>query len=63
MEAEGASRALTMALGYVGDQLGLFIAMSGAGQLSSDDLAKKTRLNERYVREWLSATAAATSAM
>ena len=51
--------ALTMALGYIGDQLGLYTAMRGAGLLSSDDLAEKTNLNERYVREWLRAMVAA----
>ena len=33
--------AFTMALGYIGDRLGLFKAMSGAGRLSSVELAKK----------------------
>ena len=45
--------AFTMALGYVGDRLGLFKAMAGAGPLTSAELARKTNLNERYVREWL----------
>ena len=51
--------AFTMALGYVGDRLGLFKAMAGAGALTSAELAKKTNLNERYVREWLRAMVAA----
>ncbi|MBI5868133.1 MAG: methyltransferase domain-containing protein [candidate division Zixibacteria bacterium] len=51
--------AFTMALGYVGDRLGLFKAMAGAGSLTSVDLARKTNLNERYVREWLRAMVAA----
>jgi len=51
--------AFTMALGYIGDRLGLFKAMAGAGPLTSEDLAKKTKLNERYVREWLRAMVAA----
>lgn len=51
--------AFTMALGYVGDRLGLFKAMAGAGPVSSVDLARKTNLNERYVREWLRAMVAA----
>ena len=50
--------AFTMALGYVGDRLGLFKAMAGAGPLTSVELAKKTNLNERYVREWLRAMVA-----
>jgi hypothetical protein len=45
--------AYTLALAYIGDRLGLFKAMSGAGPLTSTELARKTGLNERYVREWL----------
>ncbi|HEV2615488.1 MAG TPA: class I SAM-dependent methyltransferase [Candidatus Acidoferrales bacterium] len=50
--------AFTIALGYIGDQLGLFKAMAGAGPMNSVELAKKTQLNERYVREWLRAMVA-----
>jgi hypothetical protein len=46
------------ALVILGDRLGLYKAMAGAGPLTSEELAKKTGLNERYVREWLSAQAA-----
>src|SRR5262249_60410622 len=49
----------SMALGHIGDRLGLFRAMKGAGPLTSEQLAAKTRLNERYVREWLKARVAA----
>ncbi|HLW82839.1 MAG TPA: methyltransferase domain-containing protein [Candidatus Acidoferrales bacterium] len=51
--------AFTVALGYIGDRLGLFKAMAGAGPMTSVELAKKTQLNERYVREWLRAMTAA----
>ncbi len=51
--------AFTMTLGYIGDRLGLFKAMAGAGPLKSAALASKTQLNERYVREWLRAMVAA----
>jgi len=51
--------AFVMALGYIGDRLGLFKAMAGAGPLTSAELARKTSLNERYVREWLRAMVAA----
>jgi 2-polyprenyl-3-methyl-5-hydroxy-6-metoxy-1,4-benzoquinol methylase len=51
--------AFTMALGYIGDRLGLFKAMANAGGLTSVELANKTGLNERYVREWLKAMATA----
>ena len=48
-----------MALGYIGDRLGLFTAMAGAGPVTSVQLATKTDLNERYVREWAKAMVAA----
>lgn len=51
--------AFTVALGYIGDRLGLFKAMAGAGPMSSSALASKTGLNERYAREWLRAMVAA----
>jgi 2-polyprenyl-3-methyl-5-hydroxy-6-metoxy-1,4-benzoquinol methylase len=51
--------AFIMALGYIGDRLGIYKAMDGAGSLSSEALALKTGLNERYVREWLRAMVAA----
>jgi ubiquinone/menaquinone biosynthesis C-methylase UbiE len=41
----------------VGHRTGLFNAMNNAGGLTSDELAKRARLNERYVREWLGAMA------
>ncbi|MBI3726287.1 methyltransferase domain-containing protein [bacterium] len=51
--------AFTMGLAYVGDRLGLFKALKGAGPLASTELAKRTNLNERYVREWAKAMVAA----
>ena len=48
-----------MALGYIGDRLGPFTAMAGGGPLTSVQLATKTDLNERYVREWAKAMVAA----
>lgn len=44
---------------HLGDRLGLYEAMAGAGPLTSDDLAERTGLAERWVREWVSAQAAA----
>ena len=44
---------------WLGDELGLYRAMAGAGALSSDELAKKTGLSERWLREWLQGQAAA----
>ena len=37
----------------VGDRLGLYKAMAGAGPLTPDQLAETTGTTERYVREWL----------
>ncbi len=44
---------------WVGDELGLYRTMAGAGKLTSADLAAKTGLSERWVREWLQGQAAA----
>src|SRR5260221_6437826 len=44
---------------YLGDRLGLYRALDGAGALSSAQLASRTNLNERWVREWLQAQASA----
>lgn len=41
------------ATAYVGDLLGLYRAMAGAGPVSSTWLAGHTGTNERLVREWL----------
>lgn len=38
---------------YLGDKLGLYKAMAGAGPLTSGELAERTGTSERYVREWL----------
>src|SRR5260370_40891923 len=46
------------ALCFIGDRLGLFKAMAGAGPLTVEQLAQKTGLSERYIREWLSAMVA-----
>src|ERR1700747_1773364 len=50
--------AMSAALVVIGDKLGLYKAMAGAGPLSSTELAKRTGCVERYVREWLNAQAA-----
>src|SRR5437867_13048176 len=46
------------ALVVVGDKLGLYKAMAGAGPLTSAALAERTGTAERYVREWLASQAA-----
>ncbi len=42
----------------IGDRLGLYKAMAGAGPLDSAELAERTGTAERYVREWLANQAA-----
>jgi SAM-dependent methyltransferase len=49
---------LNAALVVIGDELGLYKAMAGAGPLSPAELAERTGTSERYVREWLNAQAA-----
>jgi 2-polyprenyl-3-methyl-5-hydroxy-6-metoxy-1,4-benzoquinol methylase len=51
--------ALHGALSFIGDRLGLFKAMDGAGPLTVEQLASRTGLSQRYLREWLNAMAAA----
>jgi len=43
---------------WLGDELGLYRAMAGAGALSADDVAKRADCNARLVREWLDAQVA-----
>jgi SAM-dependent methyltransferase len=50
--------ALNAALVVMGDKLGLYRALAGAGPLSPAELAERTGTAERYVREWLNAQAA-----
>jgi SAM-dependent methyltransferase len=38
---------------HIGDRLGLYKAMAGAGPVTSAELAARTGTTERYVREWL----------
>lgn len=42
----------------LGDKLGLYKAMAGAGPISPSELASRTGCAERYVREWLNSQAA-----
>jgi 2-polyprenyl-3-methyl-5-hydroxy-6-metoxy-1,4-benzoquinol methylase len=51
--------AMQGALTYIGDRLGIFKALAAAGSITSADLAARTGLNERYLREWLGAMTAA----
>ena len=51
--------AMSSALVVTGDRLGLFREMARSGPLTSATLAQTNGTNERYVREWLAAMAAA----
>ncbi len=47
------------ALVVLGDRLGLYKAMAEGNRMSAEELAATTGFKERYLREWLSAQAAA----
>lgn len=51
------NNATTALMLSIGHQTGLLDAMSEAGPVTSEQLAARARLNERYVREWLGAMA------
>jgi SAM-dependent methyltransferase len=51
--------ALVSGMIYLGDRLGLYAAMRGAGAVTSAGLARDKGLHERWVREWLQGQAAA----
>ena len=51
--------ATSAALVLLGDRLGIYKAMADGKAVTPEELATKTRLNARYLREWLSAQAAA----
>ena len=50
--------AVNGALVVLGDELGIYTALAEVGPATSEQLAKKTKLHERQLREWLSAQAA-----
>jgi SAM-dependent methyltransferase len=50
--------AMSAALVVIGDKLGLYKAMAGAGPLTPAELARRTKTAERYVREWCANQAA-----
>ena len=45
--------ALVSGMIHLGERMGLYRALNGAGPLTSEELARKTGLQERWVREWL----------
>jgi 2-polyprenyl-3-methyl-5-hydroxy-6-metoxy-1,4-benzoquinol methylase len=51
--------AVSGALVVLGDRLGIFKAMADGAPVGTRELATKTGVKERYLREWLSAQAAA----
>lgn len=51
--------ALVSGMIHLGDKLGLYTAMVDAGPLTSTQLAAKTGLSERWLREWLRGQGAA----
>ena len=55
---EEVGAALNTALVVMGDKLGLYQALAGAGPLMPAELAERTGTAERYVQEWLNAQAA-----
>ena len=44
---------------YIGDRLGIFAALAQTGAVTAAELAGRTGLDERYLREWLGAMATA----
>jgi len=50
---------LGLLMAYMGDRLDLYSALAEMGAATSEQLAQSTGLEERYIREWLSANAAA----
>jgi hypothetical protein len=50
--------AVSVPLVRIGLRLGLYQAMNGAGPMTSRELAEKTKISERYAREWLAQNAA-----
>jgi SAM-dependent methyltransferase len=51
--------ASTVVLAALGDRMGLFKDLAGHGPATSGELASRTGLSERYVREWLAGMFAA----
>jgi 2-polyprenyl-3-methyl-5-hydroxy-6-metoxy-1,4-benzoquinol methylase len=53
------SGAMTSAMIYLGDRLDLYRTLAGAGAVTSQELAERTGLSERWLREWLQQQGAA----
>src|SRR5688572_20992500 len=50
--------ASSVAMVRMGDTLGLYKTLDAEGPMTSAELAKATKVDERYLREWLSHQAA-----
>ena len=53
------SGAVMSGMVYLGDRMGLYQALEDAGPLTSQELADKTGLHERWIREWIQGQATA----
>lgn len=51
--------AMGVYMAYLGDRAGVFNALDGAGRLTVAQLAEKTGMNPKYLREWLGSVAGA----
>jgi 2-polyprenyl-3-methyl-5-hydroxy-6-metoxy-1,4-benzoquinol methylase len=47
------------AMSWIGDRLGIFKAMMDSGPITLEDLAARTNLSQRYLKEWLGSMVAA----
>src|SRR5206468_10022588 len=56
---EQISGTMTTLLAAIGDRLGLFKNLAEQGAATSTELASRTKLSERYLREWLGGMATA----
>ncbi|MDX6660756.1 MAG: hypothetical protein QOJ55_1578, partial [Solirubrobacteraceae bacterium] len=54
-----AGTAMRGGLSYIGDRLGIFKALADGAPVTPAELAERTGLNERYLREWLGSMATA----
>src|SRR5689334_23005497 len=57
--ANDVGTALHGALSFIGDRLGPFEAIASGRPMTVEELARKTRLDRRYLQEWLGAMTAA----
>jgi 2-polyprenyl-3-methyl-5-hydroxy-6-metoxy-1,4-benzoquinol methylase len=52
------SGAIGLLMSYIGDQAGVYKILEEAGPCTHEELAKKSGIDARYLREWLSSNAA-----